>query len=96
VRTIARVVWTLTVMLLITGSAVVLSAQDPQAPPGFDKMLPGDKSTAESLPAAPLVYAAYAAVWLILLAYLYVLWRRASRVDAALRELQSRVISSRR
>jgi CcmD family protein len=90
-----RIAWAVLLMLLCAGPAS-LAAQDTQPPPGFETMKVGDPSSTESLPAAPLVYGAYAAVWLVLLAYLYVLWRRASRVDAALRELQSRVTTTRR
>ena len=41
----------------------------------------------ETLPALPLVYAAYAFVWVVLIAYVFMLWRRIGRVE---RELAGR------
>jgi CcmD family protein len=59
---------------------VQLAAQEP--PGKFEPLKPG--SGQETLPAAPLVYAAYAAVWLVLLGYVFILWRRASRIEQGL------------
>jgi CcmD family protein len=58
-----------------------------QAPPptSFVPVSP-DEIQREALPAAPLVYGAYAFVWVALLAYVFTLWRRVSKVE---RELQA-------
>ena len=43
---------------------------------------------AEQLPAAPLVVAAYAFVWLAMMFYLWTIWRRLSKVEDDMRALQ--------
>ena len=53
-----------------------------------------DLPAADQLPAAPLLIAAYAFVWLALMVYLWSIWRRLGAVDADLRKLGQR--SSRR
>ncbi|MCC7007358.1 MAG: CcmD family protein [Acidobacteria bacterium] len=45
----------------------------------------------EQLPAAPLVFAAYAFVWLALVVYVYSLWRRVARVERDLVDVNSRL-----
>ncbi len=46
---------------------------------------------AEQLPAAPLLIAAYALVWIILLGYVWSIWRRLGRVERELHALGRRV-----
>lgn len=46
---------------------------------------------AESIPAAPMVMAAYAIVWLILIAYVWSLRRRQARVELEMAALRARV-----
>jgi CcmD family protein len=46
---------------------------------------------AEQLPAAPLLIAAYALVWVILLGYVWSIWRRLGRVERELHALGRRV-----
>jgi len=46
---------------------------------------------AEQLPAAPLVIGAYAFVWVALLAYVWMLWRRMKKLERELADLQRRV-----
>lgn len=45
----------------------------------------------EQLPAAPLLMAAYAFVWVALLAYVWTIWRRLLRVEREMKELSLRV-----
>ena len=45
---------------------------------------------ADQLPAAPLLIAAYAFVWLALMVYLWSIWRRLGHVDADMRKLDER------
>ena len=54
------------------------------------KDLPPSESR-ESLPAAPLVVGAYAFVWAVLVVYLWSIWRRLSRVQAEIGDLQRRL-----
>jgi CcmD family protein len=49
----------------------------------------------ETLPALPLVYAAYAFVWVALVAYVFLLWRRIGKVESELAEV-TRKLESRR
>ena len=46
---------------------------------------------AEQLPAAPLVIAAYAFVWVALLVYVWSLWKRMTKLERELADLQRRV-----
>lgn len=45
----------------------------------------------DQLPAAPLVIAAYAFVWLAFLAYVWVLWRRLGKVEADISALSAQL-----
>jgi CcmD family protein len=45
----------------------------------------------ENLPATPLVFAAYAVVWVGMLIYVYSLWRRIGRVERDLTEVMRKV-----
>jgi len=79
-------------VLVAVAGTLVLGAQ-PQGtqatPDGFERVsaLP----QAEQLPAAPLVIAAYASVWVALMAYVWMLWRRLGRVERELADLTRRV-----
>jgi CcmD family protein len=60
----------------------------------FVPLKPGDM-TQETLPATPLVYGAYAFVWVALAAYVFLLWRRLGRVERELAEVNARLASKR-
>jgi CcmD family protein len=65
------------------------SAQPPRA--AQDEFVPIDTLPPdEQLPAAPLVLAAYGAAWLIILAYVWSLWRRLGRVEQEIASLGRR------
>ena len=51
----------------------------------------GDDIGGERLPATPLVFAAYAAVWVMLLLYVVSLWRRLGRVERDLSEVMTKL-----
>ena len=51
----------------------------------IDELPPGDQ-----MPAAPLLIAAYAIVWLVVFGYLWTIWRRLSSVEQDLGELSRR------
>jgi CcmD family protein len=62
-----------------------------QAPPGQEDFRPvSELPPAEQLPAAPLLVAAYAFVWVALMVYLWSIWRRLSKVEAEMRTLAER------
>jgi CcmD family protein len=66
----------------------VLLAQEPQSEFIPVKEIPAS----EQLPAAPLVIAAYAFVWIAFLAYVWLMWRRLGKVEGELTALSGRLI----
>jgi CcmD family protein len=79
-----------TAVIGLLATATILA----QAQEGFTKMSPEDMAR-ESLPAAPLVYTAYAIVWIGLAIYVFTLWRRLGRVERDLADVQSRLAGRR-
>lgn len=61
---------------------------------GFVPVRPGELEQ-EQLPAAPLVFIAYSVVWLALVSYVFVLWRRLTAVERDLRDVTARLQSRR-
>ena len=76
-------------VLMWPGLVLAAQGQNP-ATEGFEPVKPGDLVT-EQLPAAPLVFAAYAFVWLALVVYVFSLWRRMSRVERDLADVNARL-----
>jgi CcmD family protein len=74
-------------VVVIVASAAALA----QTTTGFE---PATNLGKESLPAGPLVYTAYAIVWLVLIGYVFMLWRRLDRVEKELREVAARIGSA--
>ena len=69
------------------------TAQAPpgQAPPGQGEYVPIEQlPPGQQLPAAPLLIAAYAFVWLAVFFYVWTIWRRLNRVDAEIRVFAKR------
>jgi CcmD family protein len=50
-----------------------------------------DQLNQEQLPAAPLVFAAYAFVWLALMAYVVAVWRRLIRIERELADVSRKI-----
>jgi CcmD family protein len=75
----------LVLLVACTAFAFTAHAQDPQ---GF---VNASEIAKESLPAGPLVYTAYALVWLVLIGYVFLLWRRLDRVERDLRDVTARL-----
>ena len=50
-----------------------------------------DLPAQETIPAAPLVMAAYAFVWAALLIYVWTVWRRLMKVEKEVKELTTRI-----
>jgi hypothetical protein len=74
-------------------TAPALLAQPPQQ----NQYVPIDQlPPQETLPAAPLLIAAYIVVWLGLMTYLWWIWWRIGRVEAELQALQRRTSGSAR
>lgn len=62
-----------------------------QSPPGQSEFVPmKDVPQTESIPAAPLLVAAYAFIWVAATFYLWTIWRRLNRVEAEMRALANK------
>jgi CcmD family protein len=57
---------------------------------GQTEFIPVTGPVTEHLPAAPLLIAAYAFVWVAVMVYVWTIWRRLNRVEADLRALEQR------
>jgi CcmD family protein len=65
-------------------------------PPAQDEFVPISELPAnEQLPAAPLLIAAYAVVWIVLAVYVWTLWKRFRRAEQDLKSLASRLPQAR-
>jgi CcmD family protein len=74
---------------MLTVFASVAFAQQP--PPAQGGFVPIDQlPAAEPFPAAPLVIAAYAFVWLAVAFYIWAVWRRLDRVERELKAVTAR------
>jgi CcmD family protein len=81
--------WGAVAMAILGGNLVAL-AQTQQNE--FEK-LTGPPT--EGIPAAPLVMTAYAFVWVALLVYVFLLWRRIGRVEQELAQVNARLANRR-
>jgi CcmD family protein len=81
-------------LVVLTLGLERLGAQG-EAPEAFQPLKPGELAQ-EQLPAAPLVFGAYAFVWLALLIYVLFLWRRLAQVDRDLADVNARLEAKRR
>lgn len=55
--------------------------------------LPATNVAREALPASPLLFGAYGFVWVALVAYVFLLWRRISRVERELADVTAKLAS---
>lgn len=72
-------------LVVLGGDAVQAVGQ------GQEGFVPAGQVAKETLPALPLVYAAYGFVWLALVVYIFLLWRRLGRVERDLADVAARV-----
>ena len=73
------------VALVLAAGAGLDAFQSPQ-----DDFKPATE-LGEQLPGAPFVFVAYAFCWLAVLAYLFIIWQRLSRVQRELAEVSAKV-----
>jgi CcmD family protein len=86
----------LAVAVLIVLAPLVLGAQPAQVDE-FRALSPEEVAAGqEQIPAAQLVFAAYAIVWLTFAFYLLSLWRRVTQVESELRAVATRLEQSAR
>ena len=82
-------------MLTVVLSASLFAQPQPQATPtpaATDEFRPmSEAAPREELPATPLVFYAYSFVWLALIGYVFLTWRRMSRVEQDLAAVQRRL-----
>lgn len=79
----------LALLVVIGAPSVGAQAVQPTTPEGFVPM--SEIANREVLPATPLVFYAYAFVWVALLGYVFVLWRKLGRVEADLEAIRRRL-----
>jgi CcmD family protein len=83
---LTRAAWALGIVAWL---AVALLAQEPGQ--SEFRTITADEAALERLPATPFVFWAYAIVWLVLIGYVFSLWRRLGRVEAELQTLHARL-----
>ena len=78
---------------LVFGVALLATpAMAAAQPPAQEGFVPVDQlDDQESLPAAPLVAAAYGVAWAAVLIYLFSIWRRLATVDREIAEVARRI-----
>jgi len=60
-----------------------------------DGFVPMTNVGTETLPASPLLFTAYAFVWVALIAYIFLLWRKIARVERELADVTARLANRR-
>lgn len=86
-----RMMWWLFFMVGMAGMNALVLGQ-----PGQSEFVPvAEVPASEQLPAAPLLIAAYAFVWIAVFAYLWLIWRRLGKVEQEIGAL-SQQLSKRR
>jgi CcmD family protein len=74
--------------LVFTLALTTLPALASQPPTGQGEFVPAkDLPATESIPAATLLVAAYAFIWVAAIVYLFSIWRRLNRVEAEMHAL---------
>ena len=81
----------LVVMALATLYSIAVFAQQvpPPPPDGFVALDPS--AVREQMPAAPLVIAAYGIAWVLLIGYLWSIWRRLAKVQQEIAQVSRRL-----
>lgn len=75
----------------LTTLALTATSALAQAPAGQDGFVPASSlPPGQELPAAPLVLASYASFLLLMMFYLWTIWRRIGKVEKELQDLQRR------
>lgn len=82
--------WIAAFIICVALVLVPLAAQQPPvATDGFVPM--SELANREVLPATPLVFYAYGFVWVALMAYLWMIWRRMGKVEQDIESVRKRL-----
>lgn len=82
--------WIAAFIFCVAVVLVPLAAQQP--PAATDGFVPmSELANREVLPATPLVFYAYSFVWVALMAYLWMIWRRMGKVEQDLESVRKRL-----
>ena len=84
----------LIVTAMLMGVVASVLAQPPagQAPAGQGEFVPVSQlPPGDQLPAAPLLIAAYAFIWIAIAVYIWFLWRRLGKVESDMHALEQRL-----
>jgi CcmD family protein len=74
---------------MLLGPCGPAGAAQPRKPAAQDEFVPlKDLPPDETLPAAPLVIGAYAFIWLAVMIYVWLLWRRMRAIERELAQLR--------
>jgi CcmD family protein len=78
-------------LVVAFATSVVLVAQEPQSE--FKPVT--EVPASEQLPSAPLVIAAYAFVWLAFVAYVWIMWRKLTKMEQELSSMSAQLARKR-
>lgn len=78
--------WAARVAVVVAAVPALALAQEQSS--GF---VPAKDIARETLPALPLVYGAYAFVWVALVGYVFLLWRRIGQVERELSDVAAKL-----
>ena len=84
----------LSALLIAAGSLLLIAAPSfaLQPPPGQNEFVPVDQlPPAEQMPAAPLLITAYAFFLVLMVFYVWTVWRRLNRVETEMHALEQKL-----
>ena len=80
-------------LIAVAFGAVSAAAQPAPSTAAQEGFVPANSlPQAEQLPAAPLLVAAYSVVWVALVVYVWLLWRRTAKLERELADLNRRLL----
>jgi hypothetical protein len=86
-----RVLINFTTLVLVAGPALALQAPAGQAPAGQDGFVPASSlPPGQQVPAAPLLVGSYAFFLVLMMFYLWTIWRRIGKVEKDIHDLERR------
>jgi len=78
-------IWVAALFAAAGGASPLLAFQ------GTDGFVPMSQAPQETVPGGTLVMAAYAFAWVAVAAYVFIVWRRAGRIERELADLQAKI-----